>query len=137
MFDNVLVSDMPALVDVAPSTWTTIVRALVLSHEIPLVRYSAAGQNANLAQIDDIVRNFQDPRDHQDQSGRNRNRRNLLLNFSQQYYFTVGPDAEIPFKSLNGLAQEFGWEKIGIVVEKARSDNVDTRIVYSENNELR
>ena len=131
MFDNVLHSDVPAIVDVSPTTWTTIIHGLVLSHEIPAVRYAEAGQNINFARIESIIRYFEDTAITHHRAGRRS--RNLLREFANQYFFTVGPEAEVPFHALNGLAQEFGWDQIGIVMENADTDSVDTRNVYSEN----
>ena len=139
VFNDILNNqEVSAVIDVSPNSWSTIIQGFVLPHVITTVRYST-GITMDFATDEDLIQHFQlhnlaSDYDRQFQAAVS----NLLHKFSNWYLFTVGPDVIIPFESLAGLAKEFGWRQIGIVVGyNAELQQHETHDIYDEVNQIR
>ena len=126
VFSDIINSDVPAVVDTSPSKWSTIVKGLVLPHALPTVRYSMG--HMDFATSQELVHLFKE-QDISHTTGQ-QNTLDSLQKFVRQYFFTIGPDTTVPVKAICGLAKEFGWKQIGIVVADDQATRVDTRYVY-------
>lgn len=136
VFDEVLTANVPAVVDVTPDRWSTILQGLVLPHGIPTVRYATVGQSTHYLSVNDLEHIFMDL-DSQSEHIHSV-RMDALTKFSSKYFFTIGPDSAIPFEALYGLAVEFGWKQIGVIVKSTiHAKAVDTRYVYIKDTDLR
>ena len=87
----------------------------------------------DFATVEDLVRQLQDV----DYTTAQPSSSNILQKLAASYFFTVGPDAAIPFKALCGLAEELGWKQMGIIVANDHATNVDTSYVRIEHADLR
>ena len=132
IFTDILHNDIPTIIDVSPASWNMVVKGFVLPHQVPTVRYST-GSNMDFAMVEDLVKQLQDMDYVTDQS----NPSSVLQKLAAHYFFTVGPDAAIPIKSLCGLAEKLGWKQIGIIVANEHATDVDTSYVRIENINLR
>ena len=135
LFNDVLRSDIPTIVDVSPGSWSTIVRGFVLPHALPTLRYSS-GASMALTNIEAVVQQLQntDQVYGTDQKGSNLD---ILQRLADSYLFTVGPHAATPFKALYGLAKEFGWKQIGVIVGNDLATEVHSHDIYVAHADLK
>ena len=138
VFNDILANqEVAAVVDVSPSSWSTIIQGFVLPHLITTVRHST-GISRDFASDEELIQHFQlhnlaPDYDRQFQAAVS----DLLHKFSNQYLFTVGPDVIIPFEALTSLAKEFGWRHIGIVVWHKAEIQHEIHDIYDELNQIR
>ena len=131
--EDIIHSDIPVVIDAAPSTWLGTLQGQLLPHELPIVRY-ATGQ-MNFATTEELIRVFQDlPATYGFGQQINSDYLQILIN---QFFFSVGPDTTVPIKALCGLARGLGWKHIGIIVANSEATEVDTQQVYFGNMDIR
>ena len=123
--EDIIHSETPAVIDVAPNAWLGVIQGLLVPHGVPIIRHST-GQ-MDFATIEELINVFehQSIPDSMD-SG-------ILQTLIKEYLFSVGPDTTVPIEALCGLARDLGWKQIGIIVANSKATTVDTEEVYFAN----
>ena len=128
--EDIIHSEIPVVIDVAPNTWLSVLQGLLVPHEIPIVRHST-GQ-MDFATTEELINVFRE----RSTNGPGLNEQmdsDVLQTLINQYRFSVGPDTTIPIKALCGLARELGWKHIGVIIANSDAMQVDTQQVYFGN----
>lgn len=125
--EDIIHSETPAVIDVAPNRWLGVLQGILMPHEVPLVRHTT--NEMDFATTEELIKVFQE-RSRRDSKQQSEDVLQMLIN---QYLFSVGPDTTIPIKALCGLARELGWKHIGIIIANSDATQVDTQEVYFGN----